>query len=69
MSKFWQVVINVALYALLLWLLYDSAIRQWDPWFAGVVGFVLVLAAVISLVPGLRAKNVSPGSFPYDDDQ
>ena len=67
MNKFWQVFINVVLYAFLLWLLYDSTIREWDPWFAFVVAFVLVLAGVISLVPALRAPKVSPGAYPYDD--
>lgn len=69
MNKFWQIAVNLVLYLFLLWLLYDSTLREWDPWFAFVVAFVLVLAAVISLVPGLRAPSVSPGSFPYDDDQ
>jgi hypothetical protein len=29
---------NMILYAFLVWLLYDSTIREWDPWFAFVVG-------------------------------
>jgi ABC-type lipoprotein release transport system permease subunit len=58
---------NIVLYAFLLWLLYDSTIHEWDPWFAFVVGFVLVLAVVISLIPALRAPSVSPGEYPYDD--
>jgi hypothetical protein len=32
-----------------------------------VVAFVLVLAVVISLVPGLHARGISPGEYPYDD--
>ena len=48
---------NIILYGFLLWLLYDSTIHEWDPWFAFVVGFVLLLAVVISLVPSLRAKG------------
>jgi ABC-type lipoprotein release transport system permease subunit len=48
-------------------LLYDSTIREWDPWFAFVVGFVLVLAVAVSLIPSLRAPSVSPGTYPYDD--
>ena len=58
---------NIILYAFLLWLLYDSTIHEWDPWFAFVVGFVLILAVVISLIPSLRAKGVSPGHYPGDD--
>jgi hypothetical protein len=57
---------NVILYVFLLWLLYDSTIHEWDPWFAFVVGFVLVLAVGVSLIPSLRAKEVSPGHYPED---
>ena len=62
-----SIVANVVLYAFLAWLLYDSTIHEWDPWFAFVVGFVLLLAVVISLIPSLRAKGVSPGHYPEDE--
>jgi ABC-type lipoprotein release transport system permease subunit len=67
MTKFISITGNIILYGFLLWLLYDSTIHEWDPWFAFVVGFVLVLAAVISLIPSLRAPTTSPGTYPYDD--
>ena len=67
MNKFWQIVANVALYGFFLWLLYSSTIKEWDPWFAFVVAFVIFLAIVIQLMPGLHAKGVSPGEYPYDD--
>ena len=67
MGKLGQVIGNVLLYGFLLWLLYDSTIREWDPWFAVVVAFVLVLGIVISLVPALHAKSVSPGAYPFDE--
>jgi hypothetical protein len=67
MATLLSILANIALYAFLLWLLYDSTIHEWDPWFAFVVGFVLVLAVVISLIPSLRAPSVSPGTYPYDD--
>jgi len=67
MNKFWQYGINGALYAFLLWLLYDSTLGEWDPWFAFVVAFVLLLAIIISLVPALHVAQVSPGAYPYDD--
>ncbi len=62
-----QILVNLGLYGFLVWLLYDSTIKEFDPWFAFVVAFVLVLAVVISAIPGLRAKKVSPLSYPYDD--
>jgi hypothetical protein len=67
MNKFWQIVANVALYGFLLWLLYGSTIKEWDPWFAFVVAFVIFIAIVIQLMPGLHAKGVSPGQYPYND--
>jgi hypothetical protein len=66
-AKRWQILGNLLLYGFLLWLLYDSTLKKWDPWFAVVVAFVLVLGIVISLVPGLHAKTTSPGEYPYDD--
>ena len=53
--------------AFLLWLLYDSTVHEWDPWFAFVVGFVLLLAVTVSLIPALRAKSLSPGHYPEDE--
>ena len=67
MAKFIQIASNVVLYGFLVWLLYDSTLHVWDPWFAVVVAFVLVLSVVITLVPALHAKAVSPGQYPYDD--
>lgn len=67
MGKTGQIIGNVLLYGFLLWLLYNSTIKEWDPWFAAVVAFVLVLAVVISSVPSLHAKSVSPGEYPSDD--
>jgi len=29
--------LHIVLYAFLVWLLYDSTIHEWDPWFAFVV--------------------------------
>ena len=67
MAKLISIICNIALYGFLLWLLYDSTIHEWDPWFAFVVGFVLVLAVIISLIPSMRAPSMSPGTYPYDD--
>lgn len=62
-----QVLANVVLYGFFLWLLYLSTLRTWDPWFAFVVVFVLIVAAVTSLTPSLHASKTSPGTYPYDD--
>jgi len=67
MKKLVQIVANTVLYLFLVWLLYDSTIAEWDPWFAFVVGFVIVLAIVTSLIPSLRASSTAPGEYPYDD--
>ncbi len=67
MTKLISIIGNIALYGFLVWMLYNSTIHEWDPWFAFVVGFVLVLAAVVSLIPGLHASTTSPGTYPYDD--
>ena len=67
MGKFGQILGNLLLYLFMLWLLYSSTIKEWDPWFASIVAFLLVLSVVITLVPGLHAKAISPGEYPYDD--
>ncbi len=67
MNRGVQIICNVVLYGFLLWLFYDATLREWDPWFAAVVGFVLVLSVVVSVIPRLHAPTVSPGRYPYDD--
>jgi hypothetical protein len=67
MNKMGQWLANALLYGFLFWLLYDSTIAEWDPWFAFVVAFVIVLAIAISVVPSLRAPQVSPGEYPFPD--
>ncbi len=66
MTRLRQFAANGALYAFLLWLLYDSTIRAWDPWFAFVVAFVLLVAVIVSLAPALHAPGPSPGRYPFD---
>jgi hypothetical protein len=65
--KIGSIIANVLLYGFLLWLLYGSTIKEWDPWFAFVVAFVLLVSVVIELMPGLHAPKVSPGEYPYED--
>jgi hypothetical protein len=67
MNKLVQWLANGVLYGFLFWLLYDSTIAEWDPWFAFVVAFVIVLAIAISVIPSLRAPQVAPGEYPFPD--
>lgn len=62
-----QIVANIVLYGFLLWQLYLYTIAEWDPWMAFVVGFVVVVALILTLMPQLHASTTSPGSYPYDD--
>jgi hypothetical protein len=61
-----QILLNVVFYAFLAWLFYDATIVEHDPWFAFVVGFVIVVAIIVQLMPSLHTSKVSPGEFPYD---
>ena len=65
--KLFQILANVVLYTFFLWLLYESTIVEWDPWNAFVVVFVLFVAIVTTLMPGLHASKTSPGEYPYAD--
>ncbi len=67
MKKLISIGANVILYLFLLWQLYESTIAEWDPWFAFVVAFVLVLAVIISLIPSIHASGISPGTYPSDE--
>ena len=62
-----QVLANVVLYGVLIYFAVNSTFVEFDPWFAFVVWFLLIVAVVVSTVPGLRAKSVSPGEYPSDD--
>jgi len=61
-----QILLNVVFYAFLAWLFYDATVVEHDPWFAFVIGFVIVVAIVVQLMPSLHTDKVSPGEFPYD---
>jgi hypothetical protein len=67
MRKPAQVLANLVLYGVLIYYAIDSTIIEFDPWFAFVVWFLLIVAVVIAIVPGLRAKSVSPGEYPDDE--
>jgi hypothetical protein len=61
-----QILLNVVFYAFLAWLFYDATVVEHDPWFAFVVGFVILVAIIVQLMPSLHTSKVSPGEFPYD---
>ena len=67
MNKLAQVLANLALYGVLIYYAVDSTFVEFDPWFAFVVWFLLIVAVVVATVPGLRAKSVSPGEYPGDE--
>lgn len=67
MSLLLQVVANIVLYGFLLWQAYESLFVATDYWFAFVVLFVLLVAAVTSLIPGIRAPRTAPGAYPFED--
>jgi len=61
-----QILLNVIFYAFLAFLMYDATLVEHDPWFAFVVGFVIVVAIVCQLTPSLHASKLTPGEFPHD---
>ena len=61
-----QIALNLAFYAFLAWLFYDTVFVEQDGWFGFVVGFVILVSAIVQFMPGLHASKVSPGEFPYD---
>ena len=63
-----QIIANVILYGFLAWLLYDSLIREWDPWFGFCVAFTILVAILVQFMPGLHAKKLTPGEYPYVDE-
>ena len=61
-----QILLNIIFYSFLAFLMYDATIIEKDYWFAFVVGFVILVAIVVQLMPSLHTSKVSPGEFPYD---
>ena len=62
-----SVLANLILYGVLIYFAVESTFINPDPWFAFVVIFLLVVAVVVSVIPSLHAKEVSPGEYPYED--
>ncbi len=61
-----QIVLNILLYGILGFWLYESVMAK-DYWYAFVVTFVIAVAAVVTVLPGYHASKVSPGAYPYDN--
>jgi len=61
-----QIFFNILLYGFLAYWLYESIVAK-DYWYAFVVAFVVIVAVVVSLLPGYHASKVSPGAYPYED--
>jgi NhaP-type Na+/H+ or K+/H+ antiporter len=62
-----QIIANILLYGFLAYELYRSTIKEWDPWYAFVVGFTVLVAIFLTLLPGYHAPKTSPGEYPYQD--
>ena len=67
MKKLFQVLANLVLYGVLLYFAMHSTFVEADPWFAFVVWFLLAVALLITLIPGLHARGLSPGEYPNED--
>jgi len=61
-----QIILNIVLYAFLLYWLYDSLVER-DYWYSFVVLFVVAVSVIMSLLPGYHASKVSPGEYPYEE--
>ncbi len=62
-----SIIANIILYGIFGYFLWESTIKEWDPWMAFTVVFVIAVALVTTLMPGLHASKPSPGEYPYDD--
>lgn len=67
MKNIWQILANVVLYGVLVYYAVESTFIEPDYYFAFVVWFLLLVAVLITVTPGLHARSISPGEYPYDD--
>ena len=67
MKKLFQVFANLLLYGFLVFYAVESTFLKPDLWFAFVVWFLLSVALLITVTPGLHARGISPGEYPYED--
>jgi len=62
-----NIIANIILYGIAVFFLYEYTIKEWDPWNAFTVVFVICVAVITTLLPALHASKTSPGEYPYDD--
>ncbi len=67
MNRWWQLSINAVVYGALLWFAYQAIVVDRDLWFGFVLVFVLLVAILLSLAPGVRTSRTSPGTYPFED--
>lgn len=63
-----NIIANIILYGIFGYFLYESTIKEWDPWNAFTVVFVIAVAVGTSLMPSLHVPKTSPGEYNYDDE-
>ncbi len=62
-----NIIANIILYGIAGLFLWEYTVKEWDPWNAFTVVFVIAVAVITTLMPGLHAPKTSPGEYPYDD--
>lgn len=62
-----QILINLVLYGFMAFLAYDAVFIAHDYFMAFVVLFVIGVALITKMMPGLHAEKCTPGEYPYDD--
>jgi len=67
MVRFWQVLANLLLYGALAYYAVKFTWLDPDPWLAFSVWFLLLVAVLVAATPGLHARRLSPGEYPYED--
>ena len=62
-----NIIANIILYGIAGFFLWEYTIKEWDPWSAFTVVFVIAVAVITTLMPAFHAPKTSPGEYPYDD--
>jgi hypothetical protein len=62
-----QILINVILYGVMAFLVYDSIYIAQDYFMTFCVLFVIFVALITKFMPSLHVEKCSPGEYPFDD--